>query len=117
MLRKDTSRLYSLKVNRRLLDDIYIIITRSELASLAPSFRGHNFDTSNNLRLRTRTYAHAHIHSSPQATPPIDIEGCGLRDQRCCNVHPAGCLYSVEWNGGMERWNGIVEWWNTGTVE
>ena len=23
------------------------------------------------------------------ATPPIDIEGCGLRDQRCCNVHPA----------------------------
>ena len=28
-----------------------------------------------------------------------------------------GCLYSVEWNGGMERWNGIVEWWNTGTVE
>ena len=46
--------------------------------------------TSNNLqRLRTRTYAHAHIHSSPQATPPIVIEGCGLRDQRCCNVHPA----------------------------
>ena len=39
--------------------------------------------------LRTRTYAHAHIHSRPQATPPIDIEGCGLRDQRCCNVHPA----------------------------
>ena len=39
--------------------------------------------------MRTRTYAHAHIHSSPQATPPIDIEGCGLRDQRCCNVHPA----------------------------
>ena len=33
--------------------------------------------------------AHAHIHSSPQATPPIDIEGCGLRNQRCCNVHPA----------------------------
>ena len=29
------------------------------------------------------------MHSSPQATPPIDIEGCGLRDQRCCNVHPA----------------------------
>ena len=29
------------------------------------------------------------IHSSPQATPPIDTEGCGLRDQRCCNVHPA----------------------------
>ena len=62
-------------------------ITRRELAS-------HNFVqntcTSNNLqRLRTRTYAHAHIHSSPQATPPIDIEGCGLRDQRCCNVHPA----------------------------
>ena len=25
----------------------------------------------------------------PQATPPIDIEGCGLRDQRCRNVHPA----------------------------
>ena len=23
-----------------------------------------------------------------------------------------GCLYSVEWNGGMEWWNGIVEWWN-----
>ena len=44
--------------------------------------------TSNNLRLRTRTYAHAHIHASHQATPPIDIEGCGLRDQRCCNVHP-----------------------------
>ena len=43
--------------------------------------------TSNNLqRLRTCTYAH---HSSHQATPPIDIEGCGLRDQRCCNVHPA----------------------------
>ena len=20
------------------------------------------------------------------------------------------CLYSVEWNGGMEWWNGIVEW-------
>ena len=34
-------------------------------------------------------YAHAHIHCSPQATPPIDIEGCGLRDQRCCDVHPA----------------------------
>ena len=33
-----------------------------------------------------------------------------------------GCLYSVEWNGGMERWNGTVEWnggmeqWN-GMVE
>ena len=63
-------------------------MTRRELASLAPSFRGHNFvqeskHTSNNLqRLRTRTYAHAHMHSSHQATPPIDIEGCGLRDQR-----------------------------------
>ena len=65
----------------------------SSLRSLPPLggiilFRKH---TSNNLRLRTRTYAHAHIHSSPQSTPPIDIEGCGLRDQlqRCCNVHPA----------------------------
>ena len=63
----------------------------SSLRSLPPLggiilFKTH---TSNNLRLRTRTYAHAHIHSSPQATPPIDIEGCGLRDQRCCNVHPA----------------------------
>ena len=29
------------------------------------------------------------IFIRPQATPPIDIEGCGLRDQRCCNVHPA----------------------------
>ena len=29
------------------------------------------------------------MHSSPQAKPPINIEGCGLRDQRCCNVHPA----------------------------
>ena len=69
---------------------ISIYYTRSELASLAPSFRGIicSKHTSNNLRLRTRTYAHAHIHSSPQATPPIDIEGCGLRDQRCCNVHP-----------------------------
>ena len=28
-----------------------------------------------------------------------------------------GCLYSVEWNGGMEWWNGIVEWWNGGIVE
>ena len=28
-----------------------------------------------------------------------------------------GCLYSVEWNGGMEWWNGIVEWWNSGMVE
>ena len=46
--------------------------------------------TSNKLqRLRTRTYAHAHIHFSHQTTPPIVIEGCGLRDQRCCNVHPA----------------------------
>ena len=31
-----------------------------------------------------------------------------------------GCLYSVEWNGGMEWWNGTVEWnsgmewWNSG---
>ena len=71
-----------------------LYITRRELASLAPSFRVNNFVqntcTSNNLqRLRTCTYAHAHIHSSRQATPPIDIEGCGLRDQRCCNVHPA----------------------------
>ena len=33
------------------------------------------------------------------------------------NIYTEGCLYSVEWNGGMERWNGIVEWWNTGTVE
>ena len=24
----------------------------------------------------------------------------------------AGCLDSVEWNGGMEWWNGIVKWWN-----
>ena len=65
-----------------------IITTRSELASLALSFRGHNF-------ARATTYDCAHvrtrmrIHSSPQATPPIDIEGCGLRDQRCWNVHPA----------------------------
>ena len=50
---------------------IIIFTTRSELASLAPS-----------LRLRICTYAHAHIQSSPQATPPIVIEGCGLRDQR-----------------------------------
>ena len=64
----------------------------SSLRSLPP-LGGNNFvqkHTSNNLqRLRTRKYAHAHMHSSPQATPPIDIEGCGLRDQRCCNVHPA----------------------------
>ena len=26
-----------------------------------------------------------------------------------------GCLYSVEWNDGMERWNGMVEW-NSGTT-
>ena len=40
---------------------------------------------SNNLqRLRTRTYAHA--HSSPQATPPIDIEGCGLNPEHCSFV-------------------------------
>ena len=32
--------------------------------------------------MRTLTYAHAHMHSSLQATPPIDIEGCSLRDQR-----------------------------------
>ena len=64
--------------------------TSSELASLAPSFRGHcSKHTSNNLqRLRTLTYVHAHIHSSLQATPPIVIEGCGLQDQRC-NLHPA----------------------------
>ena len=31
-------------------------------------------------------------------------------------AHIYGCLYSVEWNGGMERWNGIVEW-NGGIVE
>ena len=65
----------------------------SSLRSLPPLGRIINFCSkhmSNNLqRLRTRTYAHAHIHSSPQATPPIAIEGCGLRDQRCCNVHPA----------------------------
>ena len=27
-----------------------------------------------------------------------------------------GCLYSTEWNDGMERWNGTMEWngmeWN-----
>ena len=73
--------------------------TKCELAALAPSFRGHNFvqntRAGNNLqRLRTRTYAHAHIHSSPQAT--IDIEGCGLRDQRCCNVHPLSCQLAKE---------------------
>ena len=28
----------------------------------------------------------------------------------------AGSLYSVEWNGGMERWNEIMEW-NGGIVE
>ena len=22
----------------------------------------------------------------------------------------SGCLYSVEWNGGMEWWNGTMEW-------
>ena len=36
---------------------------------------------------------------------------------QCKYLCNEGCLYSVEWNGGMERWNGIVEWWNTGTVE
>ena len=63
-------------------DTIIIIITRSELASLAPSFRGHNFvqNTRATTYDCTRTYAHAHIHSSHQATPPIDIEGCGLRE-------------------------------------
>ena len=64
----------------------------SSLHSLPP-LAGHNFVQNtraiNLQRLRTLTYAHAHIHCSPQATPPIDIEGCGLRDQRCCNVHPA----------------------------
>ena len=34
----------------------------------------------------------------------------------------AGCLDSVEWNGGLERWNRMVDWnggleWWTGTVE
>ena len=76
---------FSLKCFSELQTLFNYLITRSELASLAPSFRGHNF----NLRLRTRSYAHAHMHSSPQAKPPINIEGCGLRDQRCCNVHPA----------------------------
>ena len=27
-----------------------------------------------------------------------------------------GCLYSVEWNHGMEWWNGTMEW-NGGIVE
>ena len=54
---------------------------------LAPSFRGHNFVQNDCAHVRTRM--RIYIHSSPQATPPIDIEGCGLRDQRCCNVHPA----------------------------
>ena len=36
------------------------------------------------------TIAHTYVRACAyQATPPIDIEGCGLRDQRCCNVHPA----------------------------
>ena len=36
------------------------------------------------------------------------------------NVMTIGCLYSVEWNSGMEWWNGTVEWssgmewWNSG---
>ena len=71
---------------------IVIIFTRSELASLAPSFRGHNtraiiYNDSAHVCTRMRIcfiYIYSH-----QATPPIDIEGCGLRDQRCCNVHPA----------------------------
>ena len=68
-----------------------LYITRSELASLAPSFRGHcSKHTSNKFHndcahLRTRM----RIFIRPQATHPIVIEGCGLRDQRCCNVHPA----------------------------
>ena len=32
----------------------------------------------------------------------------------CSNL--VGCLYSVEWNGGMEQWTGIVKW-NGGIVE
>ena len=73
---------------------IYIYIQGvSSLRSLPPKNLGGiiNFcskHTSNNLqRLRTRTRMRIFIR--PQATPPIDIEGCGLRDQRCCNVHPA----------------------------
>ena len=70
---------------------LYIIQGVSSLRSLPPKFRGHKIcskHTSNNLqRLRTRTRMRIFIR--PQATPPIDIEGCGLRDQRCCNVHPA----------------------------
>ena len=68
---------------------IYIYKERARFARSLLS-RGHNFvQNTRAIRFRTRTYAHAPIHYSPQATPPIDIEGCGLRDQRCCNVHPA----------------------------
>ena len=40
--------------------------------------------------------------------------------QYICQLMCEGCLYSVEWNGGMEWWNGTVEWnsgmewWNSG---
>ena len=66
----------------------------SSLRSLPPLGGIILFKTVENTRATTYDCAHVStrmriIHSSPQATPPIDIKGCGLRDQRCCNVHPA----------------------------
>ena len=48
--------------------------------------------------LRATTYDCAHVRTRMRIfilvlkrsiLSSIDIEGCGLRDQRCCNVHPA----------------------------
>ena len=44
------------------------------------------------------------------------ISNSGNLDPTDLDEQILGCLYSVEWNGGMEWWNGIVEW-NGGIVE
>ena len=68
---------------------------------------------------------------SPQIMPCMSlvIHACCMRAERHATVGGVSPgfearvlsasmrnLYSVEWNGGMERWNGIVEW-NGGIVE
>ena len=51
-----------------------------------------------------------------QTVDPVTGKHCMGSARAMCT----GCLYSVEWNGGMEWWNGTVEWnsgmewWNSG---
>ena len=69
----------------------------TEVTTVEPLNNGYYDDNVNTLML---------LHIIHVRSLCFFVQGMVVVWTSNCN----GCLYSTEWNGGMERWNGTVEW-------